>query len=132
MTSTARTRLIEADVDERDKNLFDSILRCLLQSVASCLVDVLVVVISETTKNWSRCHDHAGTKGNEKCLGCEKHVSDTESNEELGGGCCICLEKLYEYNSVRFDCSHAYHRKCISTWLQNHDSCPICSRPLIK
>jgi E3 ubiquitin-protein ligase RNF115/126 len=39
--------------------------------------------------------------------------------------CCICLDKTHQPWTV-LPCGHMFHRPCISTWINYHDSCPIC------
>ena len=41
--------------------------------------------------------------------------------------CCICLTEINKTTGqVEMSCSHKYHLKCISKWLSNHSTCPMC------
>ncbi|KAF7048039.1 hypothetical protein CFC21_056856 [Triticum aestivum] len=42
--------------------------------------------------------------------------------------CCICLSYLVEdQDAVRLPgCSHAFHRSCLTPWLQRAKTCPMC------
>ena len=48
--------------------------------------------------------------------------------------CYICLEKVKrgENNdkSAELPCGHAFDRGCLSTWLKDHDNCPVCRTKL--
>lgn len=39
--------------------------------------------------------------------------------------CPICLESV-DSNSTTLSCSHTFHDECISKWLSQHHTCPIC------
>ena len=53
----------------------------------------------------------------------EMHASDDDNS------CPICLR---DFNIEKSDvcrpvsCSHVYHRRCISGWLEQHETCPLC------
>ncbi|XP_071737425.1 E3 ubiquitin-protein ligase Os04g0590900-like [Rutidosis leptorrhynchoides] len=42
--------------------------------------------------------------------------------------CLVCLVEFQEGESVRLlpKCSHAFHVRCIDTWLRTHSNCPLC------
>ena len=46
------------------------------------------------------------------------------------GVCSICLVTYKNRDKISWstnqDCSHTFHKKCISAWLYNHTECPIC------
>lgn len=46
----------------------------------------------------------------------------------MSNDCSICLSEIAVKSTgcVEMTCSHTYHLKCISKWLSNHDTCPIC------
>merc|ERR1712125_38597 len=46
--------------------------------------------------------------------------------------CNICLEKVgsNDNKSCELPCGHAFDKSCLSTWLKEHDSCPVCRAKL--
>jgi hypothetical protein len=49
------------------------------------------------------------------------------------GQCPICLEDMWNIDSVFTTCHHIYHEKCINEWLNNKtNDCPICRTILDK
>ena len=49
-----------------------------------------------------------------------------KGNAFIGQQCSICLEDFAQGCSVRkLPCGHAYHLKCIDTWLQVNAVCPV-------
>lgn len=56
----------------------------------------------------------------------------TEDDNLLLDECSICLEK-YVVNDkiIKLDCSHSYHKKCLSEWLKNNNTCPHCRENII-
>ncbi|CAO2202167.1 unnamed protein product [Urochloa humidicola] len=46
---------------------------------------------------------------------------------ELAAACAICKDDLpLASQATRLPCAHLYHSTCIVTWLQLHNSCPVC------
>jgi|GEM_PF-5266445 len=44
--------------------------------------------------------------------------------------CPICLEKINQKYIYFLPCSHFFHEKCISYWLENNITCPNCRVPI--
>jgi hypothetical protein len=65
----------------------------------------------------------ADVGGNQEWF-CKHHVPETARDL-----CAICLE---ECDTVKTDCGHPFHAKCIGVWLQTHNTCPICRGELHK
>jgi hypothetical protein len=42
--------------------------------------------------------------------------------------CIICLENLQGKRVIRLHCDHVYHVGCISEWLEQHYTCPVCRK----
>ena len=40
--------------------------------------------------------------------------------------CSICLDDMYNTETVTLDCNHRYHKKCINDWLKEKHDCPQC------
>ena len=47
------------------------------------------------------------------------------------GTCCICLENIKCGFKLR-NCPHYFHVKCITTWLRENDTCPMCRMNVYK
>ncbi|KGN43349.1 uncharacterized protein LOC101214496 [Cucumis sativus] len=60
-----------------------------------------------------------------------ERLRSEEKMEELGD-CSICLDELSceKREVMRIPCGHVYHESCIFKWLENHNSCPLCRKPL--
>lgn len=46
--------------------------------------------------------------------------------------CPICLQKIIDNDAARIQllCSHAFHHDCITRWVLQHRSCPLCRAPI--
>ena len=57
----------------------------------------------------------------------------------VSGTCSICLNDFSKAGRRGgaieeiglFDCNHVFHSNCINQWLNQHNSCPLCRRPLL-
>ncbi|XP_016549540.1 uncharacterized RING finger protein ZK637.14-like [Capsicum annuum] len=60
-------------------------------------------------------------------------VKNMEVDEDVANeDCMICLEKLGEERELMcMPCSHLFHGDCITTWLENGNSCPVCRYDLL-
>lgn len=55
--------------------------------------------------------------------------NNTQFNYNDNSYCCICLDKFEENNkSIVLECSHRFHRNCISNWLKKELNCPLCRK----
>ena len=45
-----------------------------------------------------------------------------EAEEE----CSICLSPLLNEPQLTMECSHKYHKTCITAWLKRKTTCPLC------
>ncbi|KAK0741755.1 hypothetical protein B0T21DRAFT_345642 [Apiosordaria backusii] len=60
--------------------------------------------------------------------------------EKSGDNCGICLEEFCEKDADRVPsavvslplCGHCFHKLCITEWLQQNNSCPMCRRKFIS
>ncbi len=41
--------------------------------------------------------------------------------------CSICLETITEsQETIRLPCTHTFHDECVTRWLRQHSTCPVC------
>jgi RING finger protein 122 len=42
--------------------------------------------------------------------------------------CVICFEDFYQDEEIAVcPCEHAFHKRCLSPWLQHNCTCPMCN-----
>merc|ERR1712014_225996 len=76
---------------------------------------VLTFSVSSSEREW------AGGCSNEYI----KNLPPKEAGKQCD--CYICLEKCKEgKDSVELPCKHAFCRDCLTNWIKEHDSCPVC------
>jgi rubrerythrin len=47
--------------------------------------------------------------------------------------CTICIDEMKEGDTAAFlPCSHWFHEECVTLWLKEHNTCPICRTPIEK
>ncbi|GAB4862008.1 hypothetical protein Ancab_037262 [Ancistrocladus abbreviatus] len=58
--------------------------------------------------------------------------SSTKSTAGSGGDCAVCLSKFELHDQLRLlpICCHAFHARCIDTWLAANQTCPLCRSPI--
>ena len=61
------------------------------------------------------------------------NIRKVNSNDNLLlDECSICLEKYNVKEKIlQLECNHAFHKKCIQTWLNKNNSCPQCRENII-
>ena len=40
--------------------------------------------------------------------------------------CVICYDNIFR--GIKLPCKHVYHKGCITTWFEKHNTCPTCRR----
>jgi len=65
----------------------------------------------------------------------EKGIRSTldYQNTETSEHCIICLENYARGQELisGIKCSHTFHANCLMGWLEKHDVCPVCRKPMI-
>ncbi len=46
------------------------------------------------------------------------------------GDCPVCMQDTSFESSMALPCGHAFHKRCIGSWLQMNSSCPCCRAPV--
>jgi hypothetical protein len=44
--------------------------------------------------------------------------------------CPICLEEVTDADFLTTPCHHSGHKDCMRAWSVNHNSCPVCRKPI--
>jgi hypothetical protein len=55
----------------------------------------------------------------------QEKIKEPETNDK---SCTICFEPLEEKQFL--PCTHVFHPKCIATWLEYSNNCPLCRHPI--
>ena len=42
--------------------------------------------------------------------------------------CCICQQSLTQSSVRKLNCTHEFHKSCITDWFKQQKNCPICRR----
>ncbi|CAG8539909.1 5877_t:CDS:2 [Paraglomus occultum] len=50
--------------------------------------------------------------------------------DEYNDDCAICRDNMTQ--ARKLPCRHMFHLSCLRSWLEHHESCPTCRRPLVK
>ena len=54
-----------------------------------------------------------------------RKIHDIELKKQHTDVCSVCLDEFCETVGI-LPCGHAFHKACITKWLNNNDSCPNC------
>jgi hypothetical protein len=89
-------------------------------------------VLLERLLNKNNSPKKGATEYNSNSTSIEKNSSFESLQCKLVCGrfeeeCSICQEIMMEGNVVlKLSCRHAYHTECVQTWLERHNTCPLC------
>ncbi|CAJ2502149.1 Uu.00g050020.m01.CDS01 [Anthostomella pinea] len=60
-----------------------------------------------------------------------KKLDEQMLGPELKGECTICIDDMSVGDEVVvLPCNHWFHEECVTLWLKEHNSCPICRAPI--
>lgn len=51
-------------------------------------------------------------------------------NRDTGKMCSICMESIWSADLQCLPCAHIFHRACVSRWLSEKQTCPVCRMQL--
>ena len=54
-------------------------------------------------------------------------LEEVEVNKDEEWQCSICMDKI-NGKGLKLPCGHVFDRECVTTWLKQHDSCPVCRK----
>ncbi|KAK4192000.1 E3 ubiquitin-protein ligase RING1-like protein [Podospora australis] len=61
----------------------------------------------------------------------KKIVNDEMLGTDGRAECTICMDELNKGDEVTvLPCTHWYHGECVTLWLKEHNTCPICRKPV--
>jgi hypothetical protein len=57
-----------------------------------------------------------------------RDTSEASIVPQIGEPCAVCLEVLPQDpdKTQKTGCSHVFHKECLATWLDKHNTCPTC------
>jgi len=61
----------------------------------------------------------------------KKKLTDEMIGSEGKAECTICIDEMHRDDDVTvLPCTHWFHGECVTLWLKEHNTCPICRRPI--
>ncbi|KAK3688157.1 hypothetical protein B0T22DRAFT_439720 [Podospora appendiculata] len=61
----------------------------------------------------------------------KKRLDDEMLGPEGKAECTICIDDMYKGAEVSvLPCKHWFHGECVTLWLKEHNTCPICRTPI--
>ena len=83
---------------------------------------ILEMIVSKSTKEIKTCFQEIqALSGTISCLSMQEKFAN------YYGRCTICLDDMWDRDSIFTNCSHIFHKTCIDQWLeQKAKNCPIC------
>lgn len=92
-------------------------------------LDRIISQLMEAHPNSARAPPPASEEAIAK-LG-KRKVDIEDLGSEGKAECTICIEELHVGDEVTvLPCKHWFHGECVSLWLKEHNTCPICRTPI--
>ena len=54
------------------------------------------------------------------------NLKDGMCHFHLKHECPICLDDIKKNQESKTVCNHKFHKECLNTWLNTHNTCPLC------
>ena len=96
--------------------------------VVYLLALVFVVCMYVSFRNFHTAYNHAPAHAQTNAAH-DVHPIESFYFMDAQTECCICLDKTAEMWTMT-RCAHSFHRKCLSSWTQTTETCPVCRTPL--
>jgi len=139
-----RLRQLHPEVNSTDLALLQALFRTPQQGLSPDVINSLYCFkYSEEVSNKMKSGDStdlinisidpAGQDGHAAPTSTGDLESQSTTDSGVPSTCCsICLAE-YALNDdlMRLPCRHAYHKTCVSEWLQRHTQCPLCKRDVL-
>tara|TARA_Y100000389_G_scaffold161495_1_gene163967 strand:+ start:369 stop:629 length:261 start_codon:yes stop_codon:yes gene_type:complete len=75
----------------------------------------------------NRLYSHCSKKNEPKVEVVELFEIVIHPPKVIDEDCCICLETLKDNGHIgMLRCGHKFHARCIKTWTNEHNTCPLC------
>lgn len=60
-----------------------------------------------------------------------RKLDDDLLSSDGENSCSICIENMHKGDeAVVLPCKHWFHDECVTLWLKQHNTCPVCRRPI--
>ena len=96
----------------------------------------IIIFISLYSTLCGICHKNNTDENNELLRNSLiKNLSDKTSDYGKNAEndfCSICLDEFKTKEKIiTLDCSHYFHKDCITDWFKKHETCPLCREELL-
>ena len=63
----------------------------------------------------------------EYTLNTQEYESLSKEEKNDNKSCVICFEEYKDESIIsKLECTHIFHKICLSTWIEKNQSCPLC------
>jgi len=95
-------------------------------------LEIPVVMVSKENGQEIVAASRSTTTTTNSTLECMLTIHQKNNNDDNSGCCCVCTEAWAVGHTVVTlpSCGHAFHERCATTWLQQHNTCPYCRAEL--